>query len=323
MNAARAESETVSSQQPASAPYLGDRPMSPILSSLLCAGLLRLYRRSTGAAWVRIALLDGRPDLEHPALAEANLTVCPLADMEKDGSTDAHATFLSSLLAGSRKSSFGICCGSPLIVVPIVDRRFREGKLDPAEVAQRVTAGIREAMRQRVDVIQISLDFFELIDRPFNEIGAWIAQAATNGVRTVVTAGNRATFQLNPLLNAPGAIPVVSCDRWGNLHPRSPVSPVLGRKGIRAPGEGLPGAALSGGIEVRSGSSLAACVVTGAFSLLCDAFPLAPHDVIWEALLNLSDPHRCNSIIPPLLNADNAVHTLIGYNYEYHPSSRT
>jgi hypothetical protein len=266
--------------------------------------MAELYASSAGAPDFRIALLDGVPALDHPVLREAGIVISDSGRLAEVSAPSAHATFIASMLVGRRESALGLCARSQVLVIPVIDEAFNRGSLRPSQVAARLCTGISEAVRQGAGVIQLSLDFLESAERAFREVADVIQWAARFGIWSVLAAGNRPILGLNPLLQATGVVPVSMADRWGGPHRQSPLSPILGKRGLRAPGEDLPGACLPAETCLRSGSSLAASFVSASYALLHSLFPQKGPELIWFALLN--PRQRKPSVISPLLDVQSA-----------------
>jgi subtilisin family serine protease len=160
------------------------------------------------------------------------------------------------------------------------------------------------------DVIQLSLEFSPEVTNSFKYLTEAISAAAARGIRTVIAAGNNATLGSSLALTTSGVIPVAT-GLNGLPDPYTARGPVIGTRGLLAPGVNIPGAKRPSGIDTRTGSSFAAAFVTGTFALLRSRFPHLSRDLIWEALL---DPHsyrnRHVSIVPPPLDADASLRTL-------------
>jgi hypothetical protein len=279
--------------------------------SLVLSGLTDLARfRTPAARSVRVALIDGRVMQEHPVFGHARIEISESDRLSWDADADPHATFLASMLVGSGSSALGLCPNCTIVNIPICDSAFRRGGLPLAEAARRVCGAIGQAVSARVDVIQLSLEFSEALTPPFRRVAELIDEAALRGIRTVIAAGNTPALTTNPMCSRPGAIPVVATDRWGDVRRGSPMSPILARRGLRAPGEDLPGATAPEGYTRGAGSSCATAFVTAAFVLLLGWFESRGPNAIWEALLDPEGGPRRPSMVPPLLDAQGAAKRL-------------
>jgi len=77
-----------------------------------------------------------------------------------------------------------------------------------------------------------------------------------------------------------------------------------------APGQDISSTAPGGQYIQMSGTSAAAPFVTGTIALLWSIFPTATAADIRHAILRGSDYNRRRTIIPPLINAEQALKTL-------------
>lgn len=99
-------------------------------------------------------------------------------------------------------------------------------------------------------------------------------------------------------------------DRAGHPVPRSNLAASIGRHGVGAPGDRIPGPGPDGRPFLLSGTSAAAPFVAGAFALFRSAFPHATAAAVRYAVTHGPDPRR--SVTPPLLGAWAAYRALSG-----------
>lgn len=280
--------------------------------SVALCGMAQTTRSGGAVRPVRIALIDGRVMVDHPAFAGTSMTIArPRAFETSADDVDPHATFLASLLVGSRPPALGLCLDCTLVNVPVCDAAFRAGAVRPEEAAQRICSAIDCALDLGVDALLVTLEFSVRMLPPFTQVAGRIDRAATAGVRTIVPAGNRPLFAVSPVCGLAGAVPVVATDRWGRCRRDSPTSPVLGRRGLRAPGEDLPGAVPPDGYARKAGASGAAVFAAAAFGRLRGRFGACSADRIWEALLTGDGSGEGRrSVVPPLLDVAAAARRL-------------
>jgi subtilisin family serine protease len=286
--------------------------LSTPLSILRQAGLTRLMSLTVGNQDVRIAIIDGKIDSSHSSINSASIVYDNLPNFSKNSSSAIdHATFIASILVGQDSNHLGICQGCTLINIPIADVDFELGRLSAFNIATRIAKAIVVALDLGADVIQLSLEFSPEVTNSFKYLTEAIFAAAARGIRTVIAAGNNATLGSSSTLTTSGVIPVAAAGLNGWPDPYTALGPVIGTRGLLAPGVNLPGAKRPSGIDTRSGSSYSAAFVTGTFALLRSQFPHLSRDLIWEALL---DPHssrnRHISIVPPPLDADASLRKL-------------
>jgi subtilisin family serine protease len=286
--------------------------LSTPFSILRQAELIRLMSLTVGNQDVRIAIIDGKIDSSHPSINNASIVYDNLPNFSKNASSAIdHATFIASILVGHDSNFLGICRGCTLINIPIADIDFELGRLSVFNIATRIATAIIMAVDLGADVIQLSLEFSPNVTNSFKYLTEAISAAAARGIRTVIAAGNNATLGSSLALTTSGVVPVASAGINGLPDPYTALGPVIGTRGLLAPGINLPGAKRPSGIDTRSGSSFAAAFVTGAFALLRSQFPHLSRDLIWGALLDPNSYRNSHaSIVPPPLDADASLRTL-------------
>lgn len=266
-------------------------------------GLRELLRKTSGSQQVKIALFDGVVQRAHPLLNDAHIRQAPLAsDWKSDSVADAHATFVASLLVGSPLTA--VCSQCTLLSMPVVDRSVTELQLSPSELIARITVAVHHALALRADVLHFSLHFAWEKSRHYEALAQLLAQAARNGVYTVVAAGNSADFASHALSKVPGVIPVAMTNGDNIFDERNTRGHLLSNRGLSAPGIDLLGAELPRAMGRRWGSSFAAALVTGSFALLRSYFSTLPTKRLWSALLRPAGPIRAAQLAPPSLNID-------------------
>jgi subtilisin family serine protease len=205
----------------------------------------------------------------------------------------------------------GICPACPLISIPVMDDGFFAGRLPAAAVAVRIARAVDAALHAGAAVIQMSAEFLPGLEGAFGPLLDAAARAASRGVRLVVSAGNHGRLGGSPLLAGGAFLPVAMSRLAGGPHKAATLGPAIGRYGLMAPGEEIPGADPEGGIGRLTGSSFAACFATGGFALLRSLLPGTPAERIWDALLR---PHGAPlapaSLIPPDLDCDASLESL-------------
>ena len=276
------------------------------------AGLSSLAESSRGRPDVSIALVDGPVQTSHPTLADADIVVLEPERRKPSAAASAHATFVASILVGGR-GTVGLCQRCRLLSVPVVDGEMLAGGADAGEASARLGEAVAAARAGGAHVVLLGVELGGGPAASFHGFRGAVEAAARDGVRTVVPAGHRAGPSV-PALATPGVVPVALGDSQGLPHRAGTWGVELGRRGLLAPGIDLPGALPGGRVGLRSGSSLAAALVAGAFALLRSLFPQESFDAVWEALLHPTGAaHR--ALVPRSLDAERSAACL-------HPSSR-
>ena len=228
-------------------------------------GLHRVPELGSGDPRVRVAVLDGPVDLDHPAFRGARLEQVGGTPGEA-GPAGAHGTHVASLLFGQPESGLtGLiprCTGR---VEPVFGN---SGDGGPVRASQTELArAIHRALDWGASVINISAG--ELGEAPQAEphLSSAVEAAREAGALVVAAAGNQGCACLNLPASLPGVLAVGSLDREGWPSAFSNWGLDYARHGILAPGENLLGAA-AGGARRLSGTSQAAAVISGVAALL-------------------------------------------------------
>jgi cyanobactin maturation PatA/PatG family protease len=208
-------------------------------------GLARLWSRTKGRPEVVIAVLDGPVD----AAAVAQSSLAPSGVIE-------HGTHVCSIIAGSSDAVVpGIAPGCTVASIPI----FRTGEL---------AAGIRKALERGANIINISAsqqaDGLSLS----RELSEALQQAGAKDVLVVAAAGNQGCACDTIPASVPGVLAVGAHGEDGAPLISSNWGPGHRPQGVLAPGVGVPGACVSGGLCRASGTSFAAATVSGVAGLL-------------------------------------------------------
>ncbi|HEY0548384.1 MAG TPA: S8 family serine peptidase, partial [Verrucomicrobiae bacterium] len=227
-----------------------------------------------------MALLDGPIHTGHPCLSNSLIHQASRIAV-RGGNAERHATFAASTLVGTGGQSMGLINRCTLFSIPVMDEAFASGQLDTLEAARRVASGIAEAVRQRVDVLQLSLAFDPEQGRACEAVVSALKMAAAHGIVAIVAAGNSTHLGPNPVLQVPAVVGVMAADASGCPLAMSVMSPAVGRRGLLAPGFEVPGAIPPSSMGWSTGSSVAACFVTAAFAMLRCCFPTrSPAEII-------------------------------------------
>jgi subtilisin family serine protease len=283
-------------------------PRSREVAALLQqAGLLQLVHQVPGGQGVRVALLDGSVDTEHPLFRSANISQID-GIVPREAPASRHATMLASVLIGEQGPTMGLCPNCTLISIPIIDARFAAGRLATIDAATRIVSGIKKAMHEGVDVIQLSVAFDPEQGRGCAAVISALSAAAGRGIVAIVAAGNDAHLAANPILHAPAVVGVAAADKRGLPLSLGVLGPMLSQRGLLAPGMDVPGAGPQSSTGRITGSSVAACFVTGTFALLRCAFPSHSLAEILEALVHQNQRiAAARTIVPRSLNGGASV----------------
>jgi subtilisin family serine protease len=274
----------------------GDSPM----------GIASAWAQTAGDGAV-VAVLDTGADLTHPDLAPnlwRNPGEIPAngVDDDRDGFVDdvngidlidgdgnpsdenGHGTHVAGLIAspvGNGVGSAGVAPHAHVMIVRVLDATASGD-------AGTVADGMRWALAHGAKVLNLSLAG----PTPSRELDAAIAEARAAGALVVTAAGN-AGLNLGIVpswpasSSAPNVLGVAATAPTGLL---ASISNFGGGVDIAAPGEALISTARGGGMELRTGTSMAAPLVSGTAALIQSVNPGAGWDEMTSALLAGAQP---------------------------------
>jgi cyanobactin maturation PatA/PatG family protease len=262
------------------------------------SGLLSLWKKAAGGdPAVRIAIIDGPVDFNHPSLNGANVALRrQVAGFAAPTIRSEHGTHVSSLLMGVPGSPvLGIAPNCTGLVYSIYNENA-EGEIEPSSQATLALA-INQAVADGADVINISSGQETSTGQADRILADAVRRCADAGKLIVAAAGNGGCR----CVQVPGALESVlavgACDLAGNPMPFSNFGDPYLDNGILAPGENVKGASPSQQVALRSGTSFATPIVSGVVALLLSCLRQSGREVdpraVFEALLTTAAP--CNS----------------------------
>lgn len=265
-----------------------------------------LLERTTGSPDVRIGLIDGPVDRDHPSLVAANVRDVSVAGA--DGCTHAtsdacrHGTLVAGVLLGARGSGVpAICPGCTLLTRSIfLETHPHDGRAPTASV-EEMAAAIMATIDAGATVLNLSVALAEPSSRAERKLHEALDYAASRRVIVVAAAGNQAALGSSAITRHPWVIAVIACDSMGRPTRDSNLSHSAGKRGLAAPGEGITSLVPQAGMQSFSGTSAAAPFVTGAIALLWSLFPTASASGLRFAITHGSAVRR-TSVVPPLLD---------------------
>jgi cyanobactin maturation PatA/PatG family protease len=219
-----------------------------------------------GDASIRVAVLDGQADLEHPCFDGANVTLVPNPAGDGAPSPDAlaaHGTHVASVLFGQHGSEVeGLVPNCSGFVIPIFTNESRSvSQLDLARAIQL-------AVEKGAHVINISGG--QLTD--LGEADVWLHKAiglcSERNVLVIAAAGNDGCDCLHVPAALPNVLAVGALDRQDQPMDFSNWGEAYRAAGVMAPGEQILGAKPGGGTTRANGTSFATPLVSGAAALL-------------------------------------------------------
>jgi subtilisin family serine protease len=285
-------------------------------------GLDILMNETSGKSQVTIGLIDGPIDFRHSAFQGSNITTVKDSQYAACRSADSlacmHGTFIAGILCARRGSSApAICPDCKLLLYPI----FSDGEkqalsnknsaalvLLPSTTPKELSNAIIATVNAGAKIINISAGLSTSSLVAYKVLEEAYDYAMRNGVIVVAAAGNQGNIgSYLSILSHQWVIPVAACDEHGRLDPMSNLGPSIGSRGLMAPGTNITSISPNGGYTQMSGTSFAAPFVTGAIALLWSIFTKATAErIIYSVIRAASNQRRRTSIIPPLMNAEEA-----------------
>jgi cyanobactin maturation PatA/PatG family protease len=236
-------------------------PLAGGLQGLLSA----LAHAAPGERSVKIGIIDGLPDLTHPALKNAEIEILDI--MVPDGCRipDAHATGICSVIFGSGDNFRGFAPGCTGVVLPIFfgphDAARFASQLD---LARAITFGLERG----ASIINVSAGQKVVAPDAHEVLAQALDRCAEQRVLVVAAAGNDGCACLHVPAAIPSVLAVGAIDGSGDPLQTSNWGTPYRQNGILAPGDSLTVATLAGGICTASGTSYATAVVSGTAALL-------------------------------------------------------
>ena len=269
---------------------IGDGPM----------GITSAWERTTGGE-VIVAVLDSGADLQHPDLAP-NLWTNPgeipgnSVDDDADGYVDdvhgadvvnddgdpsddnGHGTHVAGVIGARGDNgvgSSGIARRVRLMPVKVLDARA-------AGDAEDVAAGLRYAVAHGARIVNVSLAG----PRPSRPLRDAVEAARRAGVLIVAAAGNDGR-SLDDEPSYPVSLPAANVLGVAAIEQDGALVAASNRGAaaeLTAPGAAILSTARGGWYELRTGTSVAAPVVTGAAALVASAAPFTDYRGLIAAL---------------------------------------
>ena len=256
--------------------------------------LLSLMNVSSGHPDIRIGVIDGPVDFDHPAFQESRIRTVKDSQLSacKNASSISctHGTFVAGILCAKRGvSAPAICPNCEIILNPI----FREemNKLNnkdiifPSATPEELANAVIETVDAGAQIINLSLGLSSSSLTVYDKLQQAYDYALHKGVIIVVAAGNQGNIGNISLINHQWPIPVAACDEDGRLDPMSNFGPSIGCRGLIAPGVNIKSTYPGGQYTQMTGTSFAAPFVTGAIALLWSIFPNITSAAIIHAII--------------------------------------
>lgn len=267
---------------------------------------------------VLVGVIDGLPDLNCPALANANVSIEQSMLPVDPGTANAHGTEILSLILGNPPDALGLARGCSGLSLPI----FFSDDSETARPASQMdlARALTVAVERGASIVNVSAGQ----KTPTPEAGRHLEDALSlcerHGVLVVAAAGNDGC----PCLHVPAAVSTVlavgAMDETGTPFEASNWGDSYRSNGLLAPGVNLSVVGPGGQTYQRSGTSYAAAVVSSvAARLLSEALrsniPVDASDVRAVLLESLDpcDPASdgdCARLLAGKLNIGRAIELL-------------
>jgi subtilisin family serine protease len=284
--------------------------------------LSSLMTISSGSPDISIGLIDGPVDFSHPAFHGSKIRTVKDSQLSECKNADsiacAHGTFTAGILCAKRGlSAPAICPSCEIILNPIFrqdpNNNSNNNKIGkdvinlPSATPGELSNAIIETIDAGAKIINLSLGLSAPSLTSYDNLQEAYDYALQRGIIIVVAAGNQGNIGNISLINHEWLIPVSACDANGKLDPMSNFGPSIGKRGLMAPGVNIRSAYPGGQYTHMSGTSFSAPFVTGTIALLWSIFAKATAErIIYSVIRAASNQRRRASIIPPLLNAEEA-----------------
>ncbi len=229
-------------------------------------GLWALQARVLGDSRIRIAVLDGPVDVNHPCFRGAHISAIDtlVSNQVGSGRMSRHGTHVASLIFGQPGSPVpGAAPRCQGLLLPIF-HDYEEGRLPQLDLAR----AIERAVISGAHIVNISGGERSVDGRADPLLSRALQLCEDNNVLVVAAAGNEGS----PDVHVPAAVSsVLAVGALGNNGvplPSSNWGDTYRRNGIVAPGEGVTGGVPGGGTADLTGTSFATPIVTGVAALL-------------------------------------------------------
>jgi subtilisin family serine protease len=218
-------------------------------------------------------------------------------------------------LAARRNSPApAICPNCTLLIRPIFNEATSGRQQLPSASPLTLASAIVECIGFGARIINLSVALAQTSTKSEQDLKEAVNEAVKSGVIVVAAAGNQGVLGSSAITRHPWVIPVVACDSNGQPVKESNLGSSIGRRGLRAPGEGITSLGATGSSSMFSGTSVAVPFVTGAIALLWSEFPRASAAQIKLAINNNNS--RRAAIFPPLLDVAAAYEFLLSAQQE-------
>jgi cyanobactin maturation PatA/PatG family protease len=235
-------------------------------------GLSELKNLSIGNSAIKIALLDGFPDLEHSCFNRIGGKLIPYAVQVNPSASGGlalkHGTAVCSLIFGKPGSLVeGVAPGCSGVILPIYSQDNNGNFFSASQVL--LARAIEMAIEQEVHIINISGGQFSKTGDPDVFLSQAIEKCYKKGILIVAATGNEGCECLHVPAAHQLVLAVGSMDENGEPTAETNFGNSYQVNGILAPGINLTAALPGGGtFETNGATSYATPIVSGVVALL-------------------------------------------------------
>jgi cyanobactin maturation PatA/PatG family protease len=248
-----------------------------------------------GSSDVLIGVVDGVPDLAHPALKSASVDVLETMVPSDAVGADAHGTGICSLIFGQGDPVRGLAPGCSGLVLPIF---FGSRSGGPVRYASQLdlARAITFAIENGASIINVSAGQKAFTPEAETHLEQAIQRCAERRILIVAASGNDGCSCIHLPAAMPCVLAVGASDAAGRPLQASNWGELYRRNGLLAPGKDLRVATVGRDVTTASGTSYATAVVAGVAGLMLsvarrEGYAIDPIDV-QQILMDSAAPCR-------------------------------
>lgn|GEM_PF-81344 len=222
-----------------------------------------VWQNTLGDPAIRIAVLDGRPDLDHPSLNLSEITISYLYDETKaDHQMSYHGTAVASLIFGNHAGPIrGVCPNASGIIVPLYNQ------YEEACSQDRLADAIMLAIEKGADIINISAGELSSVLHSSLKLRQAIEFSRVSNVIVVSAVGNHGCNCSQIPASIPGVLAVGAVKEDGTPFEFSNYGTHYKDGGILVPFTTFTTAGLHNTYNESCSTSVATPIISGLIAL--------------------------------------------------------
>lgn len=234
------------------------------INSKLWNDIHYLWAKSTGTSNIKVAILDGKADLEHPSLRTANLTLSYLYDETTfDHYLSHHGTAVTSLIFSQHHGRVkGICPNVSGVVIPLYKKKSEPCSQD------RLADAMFLAIKEGADIINISAGEITPLNKSSLKLQNAIEHCNDMGIIVVAAVGNNGCSCSQIPASMPYVLAVGAIEENGMPFEFSNYGELYKSEGVLLPFSTLTTAGLDESYNESCSTSVATPIVSGIIALL-------------------------------------------------------